>query len=56
MESIIEGVHSCNAIIEKIIIIFEKGDGLNKLKEKTNLNIQSLIRVDMDGGKIVFPG
>ena len=56
MNSIIEGIKSFNAIIENIIIIFEKGDGLQKLKQKTNLNIQSLIRVDMDGDKVVFPG
>ena len=54
MDSIIQGVYASNAIIEKIIVIFEKGDGLQKLREKTNENIQSLIRVDMDGDKIVF--
>tara|TARA_B000000532_G_scaffold84734_1_gene67953 strand:- start:6614 stop:7180 length:567 start_codon:yes stop_codon:yes gene_type:complete len=56
MNSIIEGIKSFNAIVENIVIIFEKGDGLQKLKQKTNLNIQSLIRVDMDGDKVVFPG
>jgi len=55
MNSIIEGVNASGAIIEKIIVIFEKGDGLKKLIEKTNLNIQSLIRVEMDGEKILFP-
>ena len=55
MNSVIEGVNASNALIEKIIIIFEKGDGLRKLKEKTNENIESLIRVDMDGDRVVFP-
>lgn len=55
MKSIIEGVKATNAIIEKIIIIFEKGDGLQKLREKTNENIESLIRVDMDEDRVVFP-
>ena len=54
MNSIIEGVNASDAIIEKIIVIFEKGDGLQKLAENTNVNIQSLIRVEMDGEKIVF--
>ena len=55
MNSIIDGVNASDAIIEKIIVIFEKGDGLKKLIEKTNLNIESLIKVEMDGEKIVFP-
>ena len=53
--SIIEGVNASNAIIEKIVVIFEKGDGLQKLLKKTNENIQSLIKVEMDGEKIIFP-
>tara|TARA_B100000902_G_C27205915_1_gene861632 strand:- start:16 stop:582 length:567 start_codon:yes stop_codon:yes gene_type:complete len=54
MNSIIDGVKKSKAIISKIIIIFEKGDGLKKLKEKTNENMESLIRVDMDGENVVF--
>ena len=52
--SIIEGVEKSNAIIESIIIIFEKGNGLQKVVDKTNIDIKSLIRVDMDGDKVVF--
>ena len=52
--SIIEGVEKSGAIIEGIIVIFEKGNGLQKLVDKTNLNVKSLIRVDMDGDKVVF--
>ena len=52
--SIIEGVEKSNAIIESIIVIFEKGNGLQKVVDKTNIDIKSLIRVDMDGDKVVF--
>ena len=52
--SIIEGVEKSGAIIEGIIVIIEKGNGLQKLVDKTNLNVKSLIRVDMDGDKVVF--
>ena len=54
MISIITGIKSIKATISKIIIIFEKGNGLNKLREKTKEDIESLIRVDMDGENIVF--
>ena len=54
MNSIINGVNQSKAIISKIIIIFEKGDGLKELKQKTEENIESLIRVDMDGENVVF--
>ena len=54
MNSIINGVKKSKAIISKIIIIFEKGDGLIELREKTSENIDSLIRVDMDGENVVF--
>ena len=54
MNSIIEGIKLCNASISHIIIIFEKGDGLTNLREKTNEKIESLIRVDMEGENVVF--
>ena len=54
MYSIINGLKESKAIISEIIIIFEKGNGLEQLKEKTNENIKSLIRVDMDGENVVF--
>tara|TARA_Y100000588_G_C13789430_1_gene726014 strand:+ start:132 stop:695 length:564 start_codon:yes stop_codon:yes gene_type:complete len=52
--SVIKGVKSCNATITQILIVFEKGDGLKKLKEKTNENFHSLIRVEMDGENIII--
>jgi len=53
--SIINGVKACKAIIVQIIVVFEKGKGLQNLKEQTRENFHSLIRVDMDGDKIIFP-
>ncbi len=55
MLSIINGLRTCKAIITQIIVVFEKGEGLQKLKEQTNENFHSLIKVDMDADKVIFP-
>ena len=55
MRAMIQGVHSCGAKISRIVVVFEKGDGLKLLREETGLDIRSLIKVAMDGDKVVFP-
>ena len=56
MRAMIQGIHLCGAEISRIVVVFEKGDGLKLLQEETGLDIRSLIEVAMDGDKIVFPG
>ena len=55
LDTIIKGVESLGAIIESVIVVVEKGPGLQQLQEKyPHIQISSIVRLEMDGGKIVL--
>tara|TARA_X000000368_G_scaffold401710_1_gene374865 strand:+ start:618 stop:1187 length:570 start_codon:yes stop_codon:yes gene_type:complete len=55
LKSIIEGVKKTGAHIQDILVVVEKGKGLQMLKSKyPEINIESLVKLEMDGDKIVL--
>ena len=55
LKSIIEGVKKTGAHIQDILVVVEKGKGLQMLKSKyPEINIESLVKLEMDGEKIVL--
>ena len=55
LDTIIKGVESLGAIIESVIVVVEKGPGLQQLQEKyPHIQISSIVRLEMDGGKVVL--
>ena len=55
LEAVIEGVRRAGAEVAEIIAVVEKGDGLRRLKGLyPDIRIQSLVRLEMDGDKIVL--
>ena len=54
MRSVIEGVKQTKASIENIVIVVEKGDGMQNLKQDyQNIRFDSLVKLHMDGEKII---
>ena len=54
MRSVIEGVKQTKASIENIVIVVEKGDGMQNLKQDyPNIRFDSLVKLHMDGEKII---
>ena len=55
LDAIIKGVESLGAIIESVIVVVEKGPGLQQLQEKyPHIQISSIVRLEMDEGKVVL--
>jgi len=55
LDAIIKAVESLGAIIESVIVVVEKGPGLQQLQEKyPHIQISSIVRLEMDGGKVVL--
>ena len=55
LEAVIEGVRRAGAEVAEIIAVVEKGDGLRRLHGMyPDIRIQSLVRLEMDGDKIVL--
>ena len=55
LESVIEGVRRAGAAVTDIIAVVEKGAGLRRLQSVyPEVNIQSLVRLEMDGDKVVL--
>ena len=54
MRSVIEGVRQTKASIENIVIVVEKGDGMQNLKQDyPSIKFDSLVKLHMDGEKII---
>ncbi len=54
MRSVIEGVMQTKASIENIVIVVEKGDGMQNLKQDyPSIRFDSLVKLHMDGEKII---
>ena len=54
MESIISGIKDTGAVIQQIIVVFEKGDGLKKVSKKCDVKIESLVKIKMIGDKVTI--
>jgi len=55
LDAVVKGVESLGAIIESVIVVVEKGPGLQQLQEKyPHIQISSIVRLEMDGGKVVL--
>ena len=55
MRSVIEGVKQTKASVENIVIVVEKGDGMQNLKQDyPNIKFDSLVKLHMDGEKIIL--
>ena len=55
LEAVIEGVRRAGAEVVEIIAVVEKGGGLRRLQDLyPDLRIQSLVRLEMDGDKVVL--
>ena len=54
MRSVIEGVKQTKASVENIVIVVEKGDGMQNLKQDyPGIRFDSLVKLHMDGEKII---
>lgn len=55
LEAVIEGVRRAGAHVTEIIAVVEKGGGLKRLQGLyPDINIQSLVRLEMDGATVVL--
>ena len=55
MRSVIEGVKKTGADIENIVIVVEKGPGMELLQQDyPNIKFDSLVKLEMDGQKVVI--
>ena len=55
LKSVIEGVKKTGAQIQDILVVVEKGDGLQMLKSHyPEINIESLVKLEMEGEKIIL--
>lgn len=55
LEAVIEGVRRAGAEVTEIIAVVEKGGGLRRLQALyPDIRIQSLVRLEMDGDKVVL--
>ena len=54
MRSVIEGVKQTKASVENIVVVVEKGDGMQNLKQDyPSIKFDSLVKLHMDGEKII---
>lgn len=54
MRSVIEGVKQTKASVENIVIVVEKGDGMQNLKQDyPSIKFDSLVKLHMEGEKII---
>ena len=55
LDAIIQGVEAIGADIQSVIVVVEKGPGLQKLRKKyPHIKISSIVRLEMDEGKVVL--
>jgi len=55
LRSVIDGVRRSGGIVSQIITVIEKGPGLANLqKEMPEIEFNSLVRLEMDGSKIII--
>tara|TARA_A100001234_G_scaffold14436_1_gene11560 strand:+ start:648 stop:1235 length:588 start_codon:yes stop_codon:yes gene_type:complete len=55
IRSVIEGVKRTGALIQNIVVVVEKGPGMEILQnEYPDIKFDSLVKLEMDGGKVVI--
>jgi len=52
--SVINGLKKLNADIKDIVCVIERGNGVKKVKEKTNYDVKTLVKIDIKNGKVVL--
>ena len=51
---ILRGLDQSGAVVQGCWIVFEKGDGMNKIRTEGDWPLNSLVRIEMQGDKIVL--
>lgn len=54
MLPVLKTLGSMGAVVQDCWIVFEKGDGVNKIRESGDWPLNSLIKMEMDGEKITI--
>ena len=55
IRSVIEGVKRTGALIKNIVVVVEKGPGMELLQnDYPDIKFDSLVKLEMDGGKVVI--
>ncbi len=54
LRAVLKAVEEAGAIIQDVIVVFEKGSIVSEVVEDTGWPIRSLVRVVMDGGDVVL--
>ena len=55
LDAIIQGIETIGAVVETVVVVVEKGPGLAELQRKyTHIQISSLVRLEMNGEKVVL--
>jgi adenine phosphoribosyltransferase len=54
IEPILQTLESMGAHVEGVHIIFEKGEGMDFLRQKYGWNLSSLVKLKMDGEKVIL--
>ena len=53
LHPILKAIDNSGAIVQDCWIVFEKGEGMNKIRSAGNWSLNSLVRIEMQGDKIV---
>ena len=53
LHPILKAIDSSGAIVQDCWIVFEKGEGMNNIRAAGNWSLNSLVRIEMQGDKIV---
>ena len=54
LHPILKAVEESGAVVQDCWIVFEKGEGMNKIRTEGNWPLNSLVRIEMQGDKIVL--
>ena len=54
LEPILNRLNSMGALLAGVFIIFEKGEGMERLRKQHGWALNSLVRLKMDGGQVVL--
>ena len=54
LHPILRAIEACGAIVQDCWIVFEKGDGMNKIRSEGEWSLNSLVKIEMIDGKIAI--
>ncbi len=52
--AIIKALEKAGAEIKDIVCIIDRGEGKKEVEEKTGYKIKTLVKIDVEDGKVVF--